>query len=74
MNVGPCPSSGTVVISCGNEDVKYEVTNSTGQMIASGKLIDGKALVDLSMYPNGIYFVRASSFEKASVRKLILQK
>ncbi len=56
----------------GNVDIR--VLNAQGQLISSTQLVDGFAIsLDLTSYPKGVYFVKASAAEESFTQKVIVK-
>jgi hypothetical protein len=53
----PNPTTGWVSIRQGDRILNWRVTNSTGQVLKSGKPSFSDFEVDFSMYPPGTYFL-----------------
>ncbi|MBR9919851.1 MAG: T9SS type A sorting domain-containing protein [Bacteroidetes bacterium] len=78
VRLSPNPSPGLVLIDATlrtSEDVYIEIFNINGQLIHAQQepaIENLQAQVDLSDYPDGMYFVRLRSGDKMHVEKLIL--
>lgn len=72
----PNPSSGRFTIREGNQETnaELEVYNNAGVLLF-GKLLDNKETgIDLSPYPDGIYFLKVKNKNMERVYKLILKR
>ena len=70
--VYPNPSNGSFTINVKGE-VSYQLFNSIGQMVASGK-VDGNTPIDVSFLNRGIYFLHLNNGEVTHSEKLIIEK
>ena len=70
--VYPNPSYGSFTINVKGE-VSYQLFNSIGQMVASGK-VDGNTPIDVSFLNRGIYFLHLNNGEVTHSEKLIIEK
>jgi trimeric autotransporter adhesin len=78
MDISPNPAQNEVVI-----DVKttvdvlngctYDLTNSQGQILKSGKLLGKSQKISCTDVPNGLYFLKVQSATWQSVKKLVVQ-
>ncbi len=78
--VYPNPSSGNIFVKVTDgyftKETEIIIRNTQGQNIYHQKndKLSGSAQIDLSQYPDGIYFVTVMSKEKQSSHKIILSK
>lgn len=72
----PNPSvDGIVTIEAASSlATKVEVVNILGAVVAQSGLNNEKAKLDLSVLPQGTYFVRVKAGDKTSVEKLVISK
>ncbi len=70
FQVYPNPSHGAFEIVI-DEEAELIITNALGQIIKEQQLIAGKNNIDLSNYPNGVYFLITTTKAKSSYSKLI---
>lgn len=70
--ISPNPGYGLYTIEFSSEEpVSLEVTDALGKVIYSARLATRSGTLDLTAYPQGIYYVRILSAESVSTRKLI---
>lgn len=71
--VGPNPTSGSIQIFGNQEDIEtIEVFTITGEMLLILDKSNFSESIDLSFYPNGIYFVRiVSDFNVVKTYKIV---
>ena len=78
FNVVPNPSNGIFNLISGISDLDFEIniTDAMGKLILSQKKISGNPLneINLSNYPNGIYFLNIRTDNKSITKKLILNR
>lgn len=72
LRVFPNPSGGRFTIIGTGLTGRLEVINAIGQVIET-RAFTGDSLLDLSMYPNGLYVVQLSSEQGVQTIKLIKQ-
>jgi hypothetical protein len=69
------PSTGLLTVDwSGDDPVSYLLLNSSGTVIASGQLLNGTQLLDISGYPGGLYILKVQGREGILTRKITLQK
>jgi len=71
LMVYPNPAKNNVVIEYANATFNYAVFNNLGQLIANAKNIQTKALLNVSEFNKGIYFIEVE-IEKQKLRKKLL--
>lgn len=64
ISVFPNPTKGVVQFS---KTSRYQITDESGTMLSQGT----NKVVDISEYPNGVYFFRLQSNEKTEVIKIV---
>ena len=68
----PNPCHGILKLSINNgQAFEYHIYNSLGQLILAGHSQGGNAMVDLSLYPQGIYSVSIVQDGKHTVKKVM---
>jgi photosystem II stability/assembly factor-like uncharacterized protein len=70
-NLYPNPSTGILHIRT-HSAINYKIISSVGDLISSGDLSPTQSIINLSVYPKGIYFVKISQGDKVSTQKIIL--
>ncbi len=73
VSVYPNPSNDIVTLDLAVE-ARVEITDALGRIIFSRQLSPGKELVDFSLEEKGIYFVRVSSEDKQTVKRLVINE
>ncbi len=77
VNIYPNPSKGIynleILTSQNNSTALVEVFNIFSENISSTTTKNNECIVDLSIQPNGIYFLRISNADNSYTRKLIKQ-
>ena len=68
LNVYPNPFATSIKIEGKEENELYELINSTGQIIWTGKQINDQ---DFSLLTNGLYFLRIYNGNSTQTTKLI---
>jgi hypothetical protein len=72
ITIHPNPGNGIFNISTQMDGVfDIEVYNAQNQLIKSGEL-SGETRINLSKQPKGIYFIRLSSQDHLSIKKVII--
>ncbi len=70
----PNPTSDRVTIIFPDElQTTYSLIDNIGKTIATGRLIDGSALVDLSGLKSGVYFIKVDNNQRVETRKIIVE-
>jgi len=69
--VYPNPSNSKVTISGGEINSTYSVTDMTGKLLLSGKLMAPFEVLDLGKFARGIYFLTVTGKNEQIVRKII---
>jgi sugar lactone lactonase YvrE len=71
----PNPSDGkfTVITEQPFTEHSIQVFNALGQVIYTTKFTSNRNIIDLSMYPSGVYFVHYISPQNNSVRKIVIR-
>jgi uncharacterized delta-60 repeat protein len=74
--VYPNPSTGLFKLQTDIEDsyTSYQVINVLGKVISSGKIIDKTATMDLSMQPEGIYWLKLISGLSSQARQIVIAR
>ncbi len=72
INIFPNPSSGIFTIESSERISSIEISNVLGEKIYSEKNNSGKASVDLSTQPKGIYFIKVVSYKFIQTKKVII--
>jgi len=67
LSLFPNPSTGLFYVNAQSAQA-FEINDATGKLIYSGKIEAGENKIDLSNYPNGIYFLH---FEQSGLSKKI---
>jgi hypothetical protein len=73
FSIVPNPSSKNITITAANHFHTIEVDSFLGQTVYSQPHTGNKATLDVSNYPNGIYFVRIISDNGVCVNKFVKQ-
>ena len=74
ISVFPNPSTGKFLLETkGLKESEIKIYNSIGEVLYESFLPSGKADIDLSASPKGIYFIRVNSEEKSASKKIIIQ-
>ena len=68
IQIFPNPTTGVFYIS-EKDDLAIEIYNLHGETLFR----TNESKVDISMYPNGIYFIKVTSNMEVSIRKIIKQ-
>ncbi len=77
--VAPNPTSGRVEISTKKINEyhiieKMELLDSNGSVLENWEMIPTKFFIDISNYPNGLYYLNIKTNKESKVAKIILQK
>ena len=77
--VAPNPTSGRVEISTKKINEyhiieKMELLDSNGRVLENWDMIPTKFFIDISNYPNGLYYLNIKTNKESKVSKIILQK
>jgi uncharacterized delta-60 repeat protein len=73
LDIFPIPTSDVLHIAYkGNINYAYQVFNSTGNLICSGKLLSDKT-ISVANWPVGIYYLKINSSSPALVRKICIE-
>ena len=77
--VAPNPTTGRVEISTKKLNEyhiieKMELLDSNGRMLENWKNIPTKFFIDISNYPNGLYYLNIQTNKENKASKIILQK
>jgi len=74
IDVYPNPVSDilTIVCSGNNKEIGFDILNSVGQIVLSGKLLD-KAIVQTSTFSPGIYLIKLNTGKTIEFNKIIKQ-
>lgn len=71
----PNPTSGKLTLEIkNNETGEIEFYNVFGKKIYSEQVSSGRAKIDLSNHPNGIYFLNIKTEKESFTQKIIIQK
>lgn len=75
ISIFPNPSTGIFLVS-GISTTEIEILNVLGEKITQGALFkkSGNMIVDLSNYPDGIYFLRIKCKQNLMTKKIILSR
>jgi hypothetical protein len=76
LNIFPNPTSGYITVDVSSISSKLssiEIISSTGQIIERTTNIESAVVIDLSDYSKGIYFVKATSEDFISTKKIIIE-
>jgi hypothetical protein len=71
INTYPNPSNGFINVNMENA-TEVVVFDQTGRFLKKEKLIDGKALLDLSGLSNGIYFLKFKMTDGIQLQKIVI--
>lgn len=75
FSVSPNPSIGKFNITCDKFQINnIEIINTSGEKIYSSDVTGRLAVVNLSLQPNGIYFLHVKSDKATAVKKIIINK
>ena len=74
IDIYPNPANESVTIDWAIENSNYYIVNISGQQVLTGKLNQGKQSIDLSKYPEGVYFIRIQTSQDIITKKIIIQK
>lgn len=77
FNVFPNPNDNGILNVTFSKANSLKIFNSLGEIVYEeniNQITDGKKILDLTSFSNGIYFIAVSYEEKASRRKIILNK
>ncbi|MDQ3192684.1 MAG: M43 family zinc metalloprotease [Bacteroidota bacterium] len=78
ITVYPNPSKGEVFIKVSSEnEVKISIYNALGKVIVNENNTNNKSgnfNIDLSSYPNGVYFINIETSKGVMVKKMVLAK
>lgn len=72
LNIYPNPSTGWITVAGLDTDADVFVTNAQGQVVYHTQ-ITGKADLDLSAQPKGVYFIKVTNDEATSIEKVVLK-
>ena len=74
LDVYPNPSKDIIYVKSDQIDSEYLIINTTGQIVASGKIVSENQQVDISNLPNGVYLLKASFVDGSkAVTRIIKQ-
>jgi len=75
ISIYPNPTTGVLKIHgiTGNGKVKIQLLNYTGQILPDNFYFTGES-IDVSVLPNGIYFLRYIENENNYIKKIVVQK
>lgn len=71
-DIYPNPSNGYITIDVDNE-IDCDILNSLGEIISSVKLNEGKSVIDMSQYANGIYLIQLKANQQSKTIRLVKQ-
>jgi len=73
LNIFPNPASSTITISTPLQSTNAELSimNIQGQLLLKQALMQGKAVVDVSGFAKGMYFVKVSGDKGVAVKKFL---
>ncbi|MBK8722068.1 MAG: T9SS type A sorting domain-containing protein [Saprospiraceae bacterium] len=75
FTINPNPSKGLFKIQfTENNNAKLKVIDLYGKILMNKNIFDDNLELDLSTYPNGIYFIQVENKEGISTQKVVLQK
>jgi hypothetical protein len=76
IDVYPNPASNQVTVKLGREcnACSLEIVNSLGQVLRSEKLTSLTTTLDLSSFPNGVYYLKVKNNDRQYVQKVIVQR
>jgi photosystem II stability/assembly factor-like uncharacterized protein len=72
ISIFPNPTSGKIIITTPPGYTKLTITNTTGQILYEQPVISPKTQLDLSQYPNGIYYLRLFSEKGSCIKEIII--
>jgi hypothetical protein len=72
ISVYPNPSNGSYTIDL-PVDAQVEIANQLGQVIYSKSLTQGKNLISINEYAEGVYFLKTSIDGKTNITKVVKQ-
>jgi hypothetical protein len=73
LEISPIPSTGIINITSSSGKLQYSLYDIFGKEILKSTNLSQVAVLDLTSYPKGIYFVRGKAEGKIFARKIILQ-
>jgi len=71
LSLYPVPASGSLNILLPHSNARYDLSDLSGQAVRQGTLVDGKAVVDVSGLPGGLYFLQVEGAAKQSSKVVI---
>ncbi len=74
FNIFPNPSKGTFTIAAKENNYTLSITNILGESIYKSEIKNQKTEVDLSLQPNGIYFINIQTEKESNTQKIIINK
>jgi hypothetical protein len=72
-SIYPNPTKGIFTIRTDADELKVEISNLMGELVATTIVRNGVQQVNLSNHAKGIYFVKLKSGKKTEQRKIIVQ-
>jgi hypothetical protein len=72
--VYPNPSNGVVTITANVDEAQIIIRDALGRYVQVVQLLQGKAIVDLTEYSNGLYLLEINSNDISKTIRLILNK
>ena len=74
FSVYPNPGNGNFIVQDADINSEIIVTNSLGQIIYRGYILNAITSLDLSMHSNGIYLIQILNNKQHTTQKVMLQK
>ncbi len=76
FHIYPNPSSGilNVELEMINENTKIEITNALGQVVMNEKLLIQHSTFNIQHFISGVYFVKVTSNNKQTTKRIILNR
>ena len=74
ISIFPNPTSGILNINAVEANSSVEVFNVIGDKVYTNSLVKGNNTIDLSSLSNGAYFVKLSSNNQITTKKVVLSK
>ncbi len=75
ISLYPNPTTGVITLNVTGSQYSYEVLDITGKIIVNNTVATAaKAVIDLSKYPSGIYFVKVNTANGSFMQKVVLSK